>query len=223
MQKLAHLGIEDVKLSLVPDAAFVLIPNHTSRVDLVLQSHNLHEEKFWAITVRQWSSYTESFLDQIEILINSALQKGLIEKIALVAHTQGPSQGGDDRVPTYTLSERFQTNPAVTVIDDDLTPGELVALYSQAKLMVGTRFHSVIFALVGGTPAYAVSYAGPKTWGIMKMLGIDYLCSDMSDFSASEALERIKEANLEQIAAELPTKISGLQQQLGEQFESLKI
>ena len=87
--------------------------------------------------------------------------------------------------------------------------------------MIGTRFHSVIFALVGQTPAYAVSYAGPKTWGIMKMLGIDYLCSDMNAFLASEALKSIKSANLEEITSELPKKISQLQRELEDNFKKL--
>lgn len=220
-QKLLKLGLSEKKIALVPDAAFVLVPNHTERVQAVLDRHHLETGKFWTITVRQWSTYTEAFLDEMEVLIRAALQAGLIKKIVLVAHTQGPSQGGDDRVPTNALFHRFEGDEAVTMVDDDLTPGELVAFYKEAKLMIGTRFHSVIFALVGGTPAYAVSYAGPKTWGIMKMLGIDHLCSDMSDFVASEALERIKSADLNAIAAELPDKIAQLRQQLQENFEHL--
>ena len=222
-QNLLNLGIEKAKLSLVPDAAFILQPNPTQRTDEVLKRHHLETGKFWAITVRQWKTYTESFLDEIEILIRSALQTGLIENIVLVAHTHGPSEGGDDRIPTKMLFNRFQENEQVTMIDDDLTPGELVALYSKARLMIGTRFHSVIFSLVGGTPAYAVSYAGPKTWGIMKMLGLAHLCSDMSDFSANEVLERIESTNLDEIASELPNKITHLQKDLRENFQNLEV
>lgn len=221
-KQLLKLGISESKLALVPDAAFWLEPMKTQRVVDVLTTHGLKPKAFWAITVRQWSTYTTEFLDEMEILIRTVLQAGFIEAIALVAHTHGPSEGGDDRTPTKALFNRLQ-DCTVTLIEDDLAPSELVALYREAQLMIGTRFHSVIFALVGGTPAYAISYAGPKTWGIMKLLGLEHLCSDMKRFSAQEVLDRFKETDFEKIAAHLPDQVNGLRKQLEDHLDRLNV
>ncbi|MGD1921837.1 MAG: polysaccharide pyruvyl transferase family protein, partial [Pleurocapsa sp.] len=174
-------GIPKNILDLIPDAAFALKPNHTEKVRSVLSKHQLEKGKFWTITVRKWGIHTDDFLEQMAVLINRAISQQLVEKIVLVAQTLVPSRGENDRLATQKLAQKLDLD-AVSVIEDDLSPWELVAFYGEAELMLGTRFHSVIFALVGGTPAYAVSYAGPKTWGIMEMLDMKHLCTNMSDF-----------------------------------------
>lgn len=215
-------GIPQSIIGLIPDAAFALQPNHSERVAAVLATHQLESGKFWAITVRKWQSYTDAFLDEMAILIQKAIEQQLVERIVLVAHTQGPSKGENDRLATQKLAQRLDLD-AVSVIEDDLSPGELVAFYGAAELMIGTRFHSVIFALVGGTPAYAVSYAGPKTWGIMEMLEMKELCTNMSDFKADSVLEQIQTSDLNAIANALPGKIDGLRQQLDQAVASLAL
>ncbi|MEN8445008.1 MAG: polysaccharide pyruvyl transferase family protein, partial [Cyanobacteria bacterium J06555_13] len=221
-QELLDLGVDANRIALVPDAAFVLSKQKSDRVSKLLEKYSLSPQSFWVITVRQWSTYTSSFLDEVEVFINRALSAGLTQKIVLMAHTHGPSTGGDDRIPTQQLAQRFSTQSNVVMLDDDLIPSELVAFYGEAELMIGTRFHSVIFSLVGGTPAYAVSYAGPKTWGIMKMLEMENLCSDMKDFSSGKAIASIQAENLLQVRAELPAKIKPLHQSLDDQFEQLQ-
>ena len=47
--------------------------------------------------------------------------------------------------------------------------------------MVGTRFHSVIFALNVGVPAIAIAYGGNKSRGIMKDFGLEDFVLDMND------------------------------------------
>ncbi len=48
----------------------------------------------------------------------------------------------------------------------------LKALYGKLDYLIGTRFHSVIFALTSGTPAIAIEYEH-KTGGIMRDLELD--------------------------------------------------
>ena len=45
-------------------------------------------------------------------------------------------------------------------------------MYSYYDLVVGTRFHSVIFALNVETPAIAIAYGGYKATGIMADIGL---------------------------------------------------
>jgi colanic acid/amylovoran biosynthesis protein len=123
--------------------------------------------------------------------VRGVLREGLAERVALVAHCHGPTPHEDDRVATRALAERLQGLP-VRAVEEDLAPRELVALYGRARAVVGTRFHSVIFALAAGTPAFAVSYFGPKAQGIMDMLGMSELCADTAGFRAAQALPRMR-------------------------------
>jgi polysaccharide pyruvyl transferase WcaK-like protein len=222
-QALVMLGIPEPLVHLIPDAAFAIQPHETDRVKALVSKYGLVSKNFWVVTVRKWRTYTESFLEEMAELIINALNLGLTQKVVLVAHTQGPSKGENDRIATMSLAELLKNEARVMLIDDDLSPSELAALYGKAQLMIGTRFHSVIFSLIGGTPAYAVSYAGPKTWGIMRMLGLENLCSDMETFSAQEALDQITSADISTIAIELPAKIDNLYQHLKDGCNLLEV
>ena len=189
---LAALGVPADRRFVIPDVAFALQPEHTPAVGAALRRHGL-DGVFWAFTVRGWGTGAQSdaFLDEMADAVRGVLRAGLADRVALVAHCHGPTADEDDRVATRRLAERLAGEP-VAVVDEDLAPRELVALYGRAAAVVGTRFHSVIFALAAGTPAYAVAYFGPKAQGIMEMLDMSDLCSDTASFRAAEALPRMR-------------------------------
>lgn len=64
----------------------------------------------------------------------------------------------------------------------------LKSIYSQFDYLVGTRFHSVIFALAEGIPAMAITYGGNKGDGIMKDFGLEDLTVKIDDFTARSAI-----------------------------------
>jgi len=49
---------------------------------------------------------------------------------------------------------------------------QIQKLYSYYDLVIGTRFHSVIFALNENTPSIAIAYGGNKSYGIMQDIGL---------------------------------------------------
>lgn len=196
------LGLDMSKVFIVPDPAFYVSPDMTEKVMSLMRLHQLSHKKFWAVTVRSWPPGMELedsldnsiFLKEMAELISRALSSNLTERVAIVVHTRGPLIIEDDTRPSrrlHSMLSRF--GDKVCVIDEDLLPEELVALYSSAKLLVGTRFHSVIFALAGGTPAFAISYFGPKAHGIMGLIGIRNACIDIDNFAAKKALWSIRE------------------------------
>ncbi|HDH44651.1 MAG TPA: hypothetical protein ENG66_04595 [Thermococcus sp.] len=105
----------------------------------------------------------------------------------LVNHTIGPTPTEEDSVAVRSLYEAIKLKENVEVIDTHgLTPYDLISLYASARLLIGTRFHSVIFALLSGTPVVAISYFGPKTFGIMKSLGLEQFVLDIGKANAEE-------------------------------------
>ena len=67
-------------------------------------------------------------------------------------------------------------------------------MYSHMHAMVGTRFHSCIFALSQAIPTVAIGYQGHKASGIMSDIGLaEYSLhiNDLSSESLQEALGRL--------------------------------
>lgn len=213
------LGVALDRLETVPDPAFVLTPLATERVRGVQARAGLVRGAYWVVTVRQAyaregrETETRTYLEEMARFVAAALAAGRTQRVAIVAHTIGPVASEDDRLPARELHQLIASD-RVVLIDDDLGPRELAALYGDAEWMVGTRFHSVILALVAGTPTLAVSYFGPKTRGIMSMLGMDDLCVDLATFDARAALERIERADVGAVTAGAAVAIDGFRTDL---------
>ncbi|MGI6264929.1 MAG: polysaccharide pyruvyl transferase family protein [Acutalibacteraceae bacterium] len=69
------------------------------------------------------------------------------------------------------VQERGQT---VDVFSDlRLNCRQMKAVYGRMDYLVGTRFHSVVFALTEQVPSIAITYGGNKGSGIMRDLGLE--------------------------------------------------
>ena len=104
--------------------------------------------------------------------------------VTFFAHTLGPSAHEDDRIAlkqTISMLPRFCKKEITYIEDPELTCKDAEKIYSYYDFMVGTRFHSVIFALNVGVPAIAIAYGGNKSRGIMKDFGLEDFVLDMND------------------------------------------
>lgn len=186
-----ELGVPQAQITIVPDSAFATIVDGDG-LDARLARHGLTPGRFWVVTVRRSPRGTEDerrastqrFLGELARFIRTSLGSGRIDRIALVPHVVGPTAIEDDRDPTLALAASLADCDGVVTIDEDFSPGSIAALYGAAELVIGTRFHSVILSLVAGTPAYAISYFGPKAAGIMTMAGMSDSYTELEDFSA---------------------------------------
>lgn len=93
--------------------------------------------------------------------------------LVMVAHTLGPSKHEDDRIAINDVLININDKSNITVIEDsNFNCNDLKSIYKELDFVIGTRFHSVIFAMSSGTPAIAISYGGNKGKGIMNDIGI---------------------------------------------------
>ena len=125
-----------------------------------------------------------------------------------MAHTLGPSSHEDDRLAIREVAETLPKDLSVhtSYIEDyNLTCKDVEKIYSYFDYMVGTRFHSVIFALNVEVPSIAIAYGGNKGKGIMNVLGNDDYSIDMDKIDEStlisvfDNLERNREAYLKKL------------------------
>jgi colanic acid/amylovoran biosynthesis protein len=113
----------------------------------------------------------------------------VVDAVAVVTNVLGPSRVEDDRGPSRTLHDGLAARVGrqrVCLVDDDLAPDELAALYGAATLVVGERFHSVLLALAAGTPAYAISYFTNKAEGMMQDLQLGEFHCRLGDVDGAD-------------------------------------
>lgn len=85
-------------------------------------------------------------------------------------------QSDEDRAISLELARSLQLDPRC-LIDDDLDPDQLANLYGACRMVISSRLHAVILALLAGTPA--VSLAPEVTFkeqAVLEHLGLESLC-----------------------------------------------
>lgn len=184
---LIDCGIPEERITLTPDSAFAIEVNRSSTVRRLMRHYNLKQKNILSITPRQWfGGSTDKFRAYLKALAQVGkyfVKKGL--QVAVIAHCQGPTLDEDDKIACKNLFELLDGSGRVSLIMEDLSPPELAALYGECKISIGTRFHSVILSLISGTPTFAISYFGPKTFGIMRTLGLEAYTVDINNISSS--------------------------------------
>ena len=171
-------------ISLIPDAAFIL------------GSDNIPEKKTAKnviITPRQWGS--RNIYDNYVTILSREVERLVMMgyHVKLINHCVGPTPIENDTIAVQDILKKLSPSAlnSIQFIDtSDIDTLKVMKLYADADFLIGTRFHSVIFSIIAGTPAIAISYFGPKSRGIMKILGLEDLVLDITNLS-EEKLNKI--------------------------------
>ena len=170
-QILIGAGLRPDAVVTMLDNAFWVEPGGKEKVEAVLAREGLAGSRFLAVTCRPWKR-SQRYLGELAAAIDRTLEDGTFDRVVLVPNALHPEGlDPDDRAETGTLLGLLERRDRAVVVDDDLGPDELVSFYGAATLVVGTRLHSTILALVGGTPVVAVSYQ-PKAQGVFGLVGL---------------------------------------------------
>ncbi len=113
------------------------------------------------------------YLDAMGQLIKHVGTRGFHP--VLITHTRGPGAHENDR---FAIEQARELLGQVehSWVDFAGTCREIKSVYACMDYLVGTRFHSVIFAQSAGIPCLAISYGGNKAKGIMADMGLsDYV------------------------------------------------
>lgn len=177
-----------------PDLGFYLNPSERDMSEY-LSAHGVPvSQKKVMITLRPYrflgkrnpQELFRNYIHSFECLVSHLVKKGY--HITFMAHTLGPSSHEDDRLAIREVVDALpmELRAHTSCIEDfDLTCKEVEKVYSYYDYMVGTRFHSVIFALNVDVPSIAIAYGGNKGKGIMNVLGNDDYSIDMDKINES--------------------------------------
>lgn len=148
------------------------------------------------VTVRSW--LTGDAQKQYETDVAKALDKLIETKSAHVIFIPQvtATKGDDDRIVSRRVQKSMQHKKHITVVNEVPNHHEIKSIYDNLDLLLGTRFHSVIFSLTSFVPVVAIEYEH-KTSGIMHDLRLDKWVIKIEDVT-EQRLTRL----LEKLVAE---------------------
>ena len=194
----------DISAPTFPDLGFFLKSSEKNMLPYLESKGFDKNKKNIAITLRPYrfdgyknaDDLYRNYLNEIVLFIETQINRGYC--ISLVAHTLGPSAHEDDRIALMDVYIKLgeHLKPSVVYLEDfGLTCRQIQKLYSYYDFLVGTRFHSVIFALNEKTPSIAIAYGGNKSYGIMKDIGVPEYVLGIDSVISSKLNEMVE--NLE--------------------------
>ncbi len=199
---LAASGVDHSAIYLTPDLAFGYQEEKREIGAMLLRQLGIdpdREEPLFGVTLINWAGMESAFHGQeaYERAVAEAIRSFVASyggRVVLFAQVRGPALAEDDRVPARRVQQQLQElGETIVLVEDEVTTAQLKAAYSYMTLFMGSRLHSNIFALTGGVPVLAIAYL-PKTWGVMKMLGLADWVVDIEGIDAdrlSALLDRL--------------------------------
>lgn len=192
---LQGLGVPADSATVSVDNAFWVEPRDTERLTRIRDQHGLTSGEFLAVTVAlRPLDQVDGYLEQVASVID-ALVPSVFPRAAIVPNLFVPgAPERDDRAVSRHLLSKVADQDSVALVEDDLPADEMAAFFGSAGVLLGTRLHSLILGLNGGTRVVAVSYGGPKTMGLMELLGLDDFVLHMDRFDTDDAIRLITRA-----------------------------
>lgn len=185
---LLKMGIAKSKLVQTIDEAF-----RFSTKDQFIKNKFIFPKKksdrLIGITVRRWFSAKQQ--NEYESVIASFaiyLSKTKNTKVVFIPQVTSQMHNDDDRVVSARIKKSIGNNLNVFFLNDNFNPHELKRIFKQLDFLVGTRMHSVIFALTENVPCIAIEYEF-KTLGIMQSLGIDEYSIKIENLSKKKLID----------------------------------
>ncbi len=171
------------------------------------------EKKIIGVTTRNWltpkkqETYEQSIAEFSDYCI-----KKYDATIVFIPQVTVENHQDDDRESNKRAFERMQYKNKAYLIEKKYDHQTIKALYGSLDYLIGTRFHSVIFALTSYVPSIAVEYEY-KTRGIMTDLGLEAWVISMQDVHTQtlitlfESLMKEKNHYINQLKTVLPAYI----------------
>lgn len=171
------------------DSGFLF--NTQEKIDLRKQLHIPKKSLLIGITVRKWLD--EEKQAKYENAIACTADKLIAEynaSIVFIPQVTSRLGGDDDRATSEDVYKHIKHKGSVYLLQENYDHYSIKALYNSLDLIIGTRFHSVIFSLTSYVPAVAIEYEH-KTRGIMHDLGLDDWVIKIGDVNKKNLTDKV--------------------------------
>lgn len=82
-------------------------------------------------------------------------------------------------------------NTSVHCLDQEIKPAQMLTLFSKLSLIIGMRFHAILFATMNGNPFIAIDY-DPKVKNYVSALGLSELLLNIGQLTIKNVDNKIK-------------------------------
>lgn len=213
------------KAEVIPDLAFYLKTKLDTNISVSLREN----WKYLGITMVNWhfpesNNPKQAKLDYIDSMVKACIyakEKYGLEPLFIPQVTVRHHGKSDDDIINQTREKLMADNISSEFYHQDLSVFEMMALYKNCELLIGTRLHSCILAANVGTPILPIRYQGFKTQGIVAELGQLNLLLDIHTITTEELIKNIDYimANQDKIKEELKVQTN----KFIEEFETIKL
>jgi len=185
---LANIGVTN-NVTRAIDSGFLL--SSRKKVDIRKEYHIPPATLLMGVTVRDWLEGEAQ--QNYELAVAQALDNIIETSHAHVVFIPQvtANKGDDDRVVSRRVRDLMQHAEATTLVNDAPDHHRIKALYDNLDILLGTRFHSVIFSLTSHVPVLAIEYEH-KTSGIMRDLGLEDWVIKIEDVTAPRLTELLQ-------------------------------
>lgn len=188
MSLLKRIGVT-IPLYRSVDSGFAFNPK--TKYDLRKKLSVKDGQILFGITARQWLSkekqtaYESALARTIDYIVTK-----YDAKVVFIPQVTAEFHNDDDRIVHNRIASIVNNDKKVTAINDKLSHSEIKSAYNSLDYLIGTRFHSVIFALTSIVPALAIEYEH-KTGGIMHDLKLDKWVVKMENVQATHLIKMV--------------------------------
>lgn len=200
--------LKKIKIStptyLTADPAFLIESESIKYAQKVLAEHGIKKkpnELLIGITARCWNFPNDNdrdikikqYSDALRITLEKIIEHNNVKLIFFPQVIFYPDD--DDRIISIQIcnSIRHDLRKNVIILKENYFPEQLKAIIGLMDIFVGTRMHSNIFAVSMNVPVVAIAYE-QKTYGIMKMIGLEDYTISISNIKAEKLIELIEKA-----------------------------
>jgi polysaccharide pyruvyl transferase WcaK-like protein len=222
LQYLKHIGFRVGNDPVYPDLAFSLPESLTRR------GHE-SEGRRPVVGIGLMEYAGKYSVERPTSSVYSAYLESLVEFVKwLLAHDYNVRLLIGDEVDTLVtrefrslLKQRSVTYEAEQIIDEPVASvKDLLSQLAATDLVVATRFHNVILALLLNKPSIAIAFHH-KCFSLMNQMGLSEYCQDINRLDAQRLIEQF--CNLEEDAETLRTliknKVEEFRKALDEQYD----
>ncbi len=168
------------------DSGFSFVGNSIKNIRKDLQISNTR--LLVGITVRSWLKNNKQI--NYERVI-AKLADYIINKygayIIFIPQVTFEHHADDDRESSKRVYNFIESKNNAKVVIDNFNHHEIKSIYGSLDYLIGTRFHSVIFALTSYVPSIAIGYEH-KTLGIMTDVGLKDWVIDIEKIKLDELI-----------------------------------
>jgi colanic acid/amylovoran biosynthesis protein len=170
------IGVKKELLKKSVDLAFFFAPKTKTAMHNYLMKRGVFFTKpVLGITVKKCFPLDDprqkKYEEAIAGFVNKILQEKDI-KVVFIPHVTAKAQNDDDRLIIQRIKPQLVFKEKVILLMEEYSYRDIKGIYENLNWLIGTRMHSVIFALTAQVPVIAIAYE-PKTLGIMKTLHLE--------------------------------------------------